>query len=173
MHSDSRKKVSHDTSRSVGVLLGIARFIPWLVLAFCLALSWLLWNATQHQTQIKMQDSFDFRVRQATSLTKQRVLAQVQILHGARGLFISSYLVERNEFRDYVTALNLDKHYPGILGVGYAQIVPRAEISKHTEAVRKESGHPEYRVHPEGKRALYTSIVYLEPFSSRNLRAFG
>ncbi|MBV5329743.1 MAG: CHASE domain-containing protein, partial [Chlorobium sp.] len=32
---------------------------------------------------------------------------------------------------------------------------------------------PDYTVHPSGERELYSSIIYLEPFSGRNLRAFG
>ena len=39
-------------------------------------------------------------------------------------------------------------------------------------AIRKE-GFPGYGIHPEGQRDPYTAIVYLEPFTDRNLRAFG
>lgn len=42
----------------------------------------------------------------------------------------------------------------------------------HEREIRKE-GFPQYAVQPAGERALYTSIIYLEPFSGRNLRAFG
>lgn len=147
--------------------------MPWLVLVTCLALSWMLWNAAQQQANDKLQVYFDFRVRQAASLTEQRVLAQEEILRGASGLFVAFASVGRNEFRDYIATLHLDENYPGILGIGYAHIVPRAEKSRHIEAVRNESGHPEYVIHPEGDRDIYTSIVYLEPFSGRNLRAFG
>ena len=37
----------------------------------------------------------------------------------------------------------------------------------------RAAGFPDYRIYPEGVRDLYSSIVYLEPFSGRNLRAFG
>ncbi len=40
------------------------------------------------------------------------------------------------------------------------------------QQVRAE-GFPDYRVWPEGQREMYTSILYLEPFRDRNLRAFG
>ena len=174
MRASSGEKVNNDMPRaSARIVLRAAVIAPWLVLVFCLALSWLLWNVTQQQTQSKLQDNFDFNVRQAVTLTEQRVLAQEQILRGVRGLFVASDKVERNEFHDYVATLHLAENYPGIQGVGYALIVPHAEKTKHTEAVRKESGHPEYALHPEGERDFYTSIVYLEPFSGRNLRAFG
>ncbi len=174
MHSGGEEKVtSAPLLFSIRTFFGVASIAPWLVLVFGLALSWLLWNMTQQQAQKKLQDYFDFRVHQAVSLTEQRVHAQEQILRGVLGLFIASVSVERNEFRDYVATLHLDENYPGIQGVGYAQIIPRKELSKHIEVVRKESGHLEYMLRPEGERDFYTSIVYLEPFSGRNLRAFG
>jgi len=51
-------------------------------------------------------------------------------------------------------------------------VIPPDQLAAHTHSVRAE-GFPDYRVWPEGERALYTSIIYLEPFAGRNLRAFG
>lgn len=50
--------------------------------------------------------------------------------------------------------------------------MPPAEKAAHEARVRKE-GYPAYRIVPEGERSFYTAILYLEPFSDRNLRAFG
>ena len=50
--------------------------------------------------------------------------------------------------------------------------LPRAELAAHTAQVRAE-GYPAYEVHPVGDRETYSSIIYLEPFTGRNLRAFG
>ena len=46
------------------------------------------------------------------------------------------------------------------------------ELAAHEQSVRDE-GFPDYRVRPEGPRDGYTSVVYLEPFTGRNRRAFG
>ncbi len=51
-----------------------------------------------------------------------------------------------------------------------------AEKNKHIAAIRKEKFSedvPLYSIKPDGKRDTYTSIIYLEPFTGRNLRAFG
>ncbi len=37
----------------------------------------------------------------------------------------------------------------------------------------QEEGFPSYTINPAGNRAQYSSIIYLEPFADRNLRAFG
>jgi len=45
-------------------------------------------------------------------------------------------------------------------------------LQSHIQKVRSE-GFPDYNVTPKGERDIYTSILYIEPFSGRNLRAFG
>ena len=37
----------------------------------------------------------------------------------------------------------------------------------------RAEGFPAYHVWPVGERSVYSAIVYLEPFTGRNLRAFG
>lgn len=157
---------SPDTLQSV-------RYIPWLVLLLGIAVTWLSWNAARQQAAKELHDYFDFRVREAYVLTEQRLLAQEQVLRGAQGLFAASRSVGRDEFRSYVASIRLEENYPGIQGIGFSLIVPSAEKAKHITTIRKESGHPEYYIRPEGERDPYTSIIYLEPFSGRNLRAFG
>lgn len=103
---------------------------------------------------------------------EQRMQAYTQVLQGARGLFAASMSVERNGFRDYIEALQLTRNFPGTQSVGYTQIVPAAKLSSHIAAIRAE-GFPAYTVIPGGSRAIYTPVVYIEPFFARNLRAFG
>ena len=61
----------------------------------------------------------------------------------SRGLYVASENVERNEFHDYVSTLDLAKNYPGIQGVGFSLIIPPQKKARHIEAVRKE-GFPDY-----------------------------
>ena len=91
---------------------------------------------------------------------------------GTKSLFTASKEVSRAEFRNYIKNLKVENHFPGIQGVGFALIVQPEEKTKHIQTVRKE-GYPNYTIHPEGERDIYTSIIYLEPFTDRNLRAFG
>src|SRR3546814_19605036 len=46
-------------------------------------------------------------------------------------------------------------------------------ISDWSSDVCSSDLFPDYRIWPEGERAIYTSIIYLEPFDWRNQRAFG
>lgn len=147
--------------------------LPLLVLMVCLAATFGYWRYLTQQSDNEFKNYFDFRVRQAVSLTEQRMRAQEQVLRGARGLFLASASVNRKQFHDYVSSLKLEENYPGIQGVGFSLIVPHAEFTQHIDMIRKDSGQADYTPHPAGERDLYTSIIYLEPFFGRNLRAFG
>ena len=59
-----------------------------------------------------------------------------------------------------------------VLGVGFSLAIQPAGLGAHEAEIRRE-GFPDYAVRPPGERPLYTSIIYLEPFRDRNLRAFG
>ena len=109
---------------------------------------------------------------EATDLINQRMRTYEQALRGTAGLFRASNTVERNDFKQYVASLNLAKNYPGIQGLGFSLIVPSAKKIQHIASIRSK-GFPEYTIKPDGQRDIYTSIIYLEPFSDRNLRAFG
>jgi diguanylate cyclase (GGDEF)-like protein/PAS domain S-box-containing protein len=146
--------------------------LPWLVLAAGLLITYLLWNSARETTAQERQDYFDFRVREVLEKTQLRLQTYTQVLRGAKGLFAASQSVERDEFRQYVNTLKLSDNFPGIQGVGYALAISPAELAPHIAAMRRQ-GFPEYTIRPEGKRELYTSIIYLEPFAERNLRAFG
>lgn len=102
----------------------------------------------------------------------ERLSDHERILVGGAALFEASEVVTREEWRIFSQHLNVDKHLPGIQGFGFALLIPRAELDRHTQDIRKE-GFPDYQVRPPGERDVYSSIVYLEPFSGRNLRAFG
>jgi len=136
-----------------------------------LGLTALAWNASQDATRRRTNDYFDYRVRDAVERIEQRMGTYHQVLRGVEGLFTGS-TVTRLGFRRYVDALRLDRNFSGIQGVGFSIAVPAPDLARHVAQVRSE-GFPNYRVWPDGLRDRYSAIVYLEPFSDRNLRAFG
>ncbi|MCI5131536.1 MAG: hypothetical protein D3904_08420, partial [Candidatus Electrothrix sp. EH2] len=88
------------------------------------------------------------------------------------GLFKASESVSREEWKAFADNLNIEKYYPGIQGIGFSLMVPPEKKEEHEQAVRAQ-GFPDYRIKPEGKRDMYSAIIYLEPFDWRNQRAFG
>ena len=80
--------------------------------------------------------------------------------------------VSRHDWRLFWQELQAQQLLPGLQGFGFARVIAPEQLDAHIRQVRQE-GFPDYTVRPPGPRAVYTSIIYLEPFADRNLRAFG
>ena len=146
--------------------------LPFLTLLIMLSFTYQQYNATKTLLEQKTNSYFDFRLREAISLIDYRMHIYKQVLYGTSGFLAASNSIERVEFKQYVETLDLAENYPGIQGVGLSLIVPPAKKAQHVASIRSE-GFPEYAIWPVGQRDIYTSIIYLEPFDARNLRAFG
>lgn len=153
-------------------LIGRRNRPAWAVLLASLSLTLLAWFGLYVQTMKSAELQFGLHVGDVIDSIEERMRQHEQILLGGAGLFDASETVDRAGWRAYVERLNLKENYPGIQGVGFSRIIKPAELQAHIAAMRAE-GFPDYTVRPPGKRSLYTSIVYLEPFSGRNLAAFG
>ncbi|PRY14970.1 PAS domain S-box-containing protein [Pontibacter ummariensis] len=140
------------------------------LLIFLLTL--FIYSETKKKAEERSERLFVLRAEQATEAIEKRMRDYIQVLSGAKALFIATDTVERQAWQAYYKSLNLEQNYPGILGLGYAHVIYPQELEAHEERIRRE-GFSDYRVYPEGKRPVYTSIVFLEPFSGSNLRAFG
>lgn len=119
-----------------------------------------------------IEEQFSLETRELSIRIQERMTTYQQILRDGRGLFTASENVTREEWRDYVKSLNLEMDYQGILGVGFAINLSPKHLDAHIRAVQTE-GFPNYVVWPPGQRSNYSAIIYLEPFTGRNLRAFG
>lgn len=148
------------------------RGVPVIVVALGLTFSALLYANALDNLRQRQRAYFDYRVAEALEQIDARMKAYQQLLRGVRGLFETQVLVTRTEFRRYYEYQELSEHYPGIQGVGFARLVLPQDRAAHLADMRRE-GFPAYQITPPGERPLYTSIVFLEPFSGRNLRAFG
>jgi len=103
---------------------------------------------------------------------QNRLAAQAQILRGGAAFFAHDNGITRQEWREFAERQKLDQNFPGIQGIGFMVLVPPGELSEHVRKIRAE-GFPDYRVKPDGEREVYAPVIYLEPFSGLNLRAFG
>ena len=154
------------------IFSGLLRYLSWLVLAACLLVTWQFWKNAKSETERILQTEFKFHVLDAAYQIEQQMLAHEKMLRGLQGLYAASVSVSREEFRAYVNMLDIEKNYPGIQSLGFALSVPKEVKDQHIAAVRRE-GYPQYSIRPAGVRDTYSSVLYLEPFSGRNLQAFG
>jgi len=115
---------------------------------------------------------FTSHCNEITNIITERLDDHARILLSGAALFNAFDIVTREEWRIFNKAQKVEKQLPGIQGIGFSLLIPRAELTRHIRKIRRE-GFPQYNLRPDGVREIYSSIVYLEPFSGRNLRAFG
>ena len=128
-------------------------------------------NSYHIQTE-KEQIRFDATIKRIVLKLEDRMKAYKQVLSSGVGLFEASEEVSRQEWAIFVKKLDVDNTFPGIQGIGYSIVLHENEIEEHIKKIRTE-GFKDYKIKPEGEREFYTSIIYLEPFDIRNIRAFG
>jgi signal transduction histidine kinase/ActR/RegA family two-component response regulator len=144
----------------------------WVVLAISLVITVLSWHISARSVESRLRDAFEFEVEKARLAIVKRMQEYEQVLRSGVGLFLASDEVTRDDWRLFVENLQIDTYWPGIQGIGFSLMVAPHELAEHERSVRAE-GFTDYAVWPQGSREQYSAIVYLEPFSDRNLRAFG
>jgi CHASE1-domain containing sensor protein len=101
-----------------------------------------------------------------------RLHSYATLLRSGSAFYSTCDTVNRQNWQKFIERIKISKNLSGIQGVGFSMIIPGDQLQKHIQQIRSE-GFPQYTVKPAGERAVYTSIIYLEPFSGRNLRALG
>lgn len=148
-------------------------WFPVLVLSVSLAATFFVWHTVEEGITKRAEAYFRDETEQIVSRIVKRLEDNEQILLGGNALFnVKGRDTNRDDWHQYVSALKLELHQPGILGFGYSVWIPPSEKDAHVRGIRAE-GFPDYRIQPEGERSAYTSIIWLEPFNEVNRRAFG
>ncbi|WP_224960859.1 CHASE domain-containing protein [Geomonas subterranea] len=150
----------------------VVNLLPYLVLTLSLSMTLFFWHQYDRSLALRFQTAFHDKSIEIMDRFLNRMLDDEQLLRGAAGLFNASDSVTRDEWHRYALSLSLDKNYPGLQGLGYAEVVLPKNRERHIRRMRAE-GFTDYRIWPGGERSDYTAIVYLEPFDWRNQRALG
>ena len=147
----------------------------WIFLAILLAglmLSAQLTRLVGDSVVAQAQQAFEFDSHEAQLTIEARLRSVEQTLLSAVALFDSSESVKRNEFHQFSQRIQSGSSFQGVQGLGYAALTSDAALPALIGSVRKE-GFPDYAVRPAGRRGQYAPVVFLEPFTPRNQRAFG
>jgi PAS domain S-box-containing protein len=168
-HLSTRKPGIFSTFHLLGLM---SRWGAWIVLLASLLITFNAWYIARDEAIKRAKARFDFRVKTIETGIYERLHAYEFLLRGGSGLFATSDEVTREDWRTYVTKLQINQYYPGIQGVGFSKRILPSEKAAHIRQIRGE-GFPQYTIKPDGERPEYTSIIFLEPFDWRNQRAFG
>lgn len=163
-----RSKKSNDGER----VLRRTTWPAWLVLMACILLTVSASIYIKIDVDAMLKREFLFACNEIRVKIEDRLKAHEQILLSGAALFDASEEVDRQEWKTFLQRTKVESILPGIQGVGFSQWIPPEELEEQIKNIRNQ-GFPNYSVKPEDKRDAYSSIIYLEPFSGRNLRAFG
>jgi signal transduction histidine kinase len=146
--------------------------LPYLALGGSLALTMLAALLVSITADANDRLRFSNQVHQTQDAIAARVETYTSLLRGVAGLYAASETVTRSEFTSYVERLNLRERYPGIQGIGFSQHVLPGEVDAFGAALRRDGLH-DVQIWPEGQRAEYFPILFLEPLDRRNRVALG
>ncbi len=148
-------------------------YYPALLVFFCLT-AFTVYSYYELTTSVraKREKLFEQRGARAIEVLRARIIDYIQILRGCQALFYASDSVTRDNWEKYVKNLNISVNYPGIQALAYAVYINKSEISGVENQLRR-SGYPYFKINSNFRNDYLTPIIFIEPFSGRNLRAFG
>ena len=167
--------MNHKDDKTDGLIVAASRRGGWLVMLLLLTgliLTAIATRFTKSDEDAADAREFDFACKEIEGKILDRLNAHEQILRSGAAFYEQSGIVNRQKWRQFTERQKVEQQLPGIQGIGFALLIPRQKLAQHIQEIRSE-GFPSYRVRPEGERDVYSSIIYLEPFTNRNLRAFG
>ena len=148
-------------------------FFPALVLIASLATTLYLWQLSSREARNLAETQLNNQANEITGHLLKRLQENENMLLGGNALFsVRGDALTRQEWHQYASSLRLDVNNPGVLGFGFSTWVPQALLANHLSAIRAE-GFKEYTIYPAGERPCYTAIIWLEPFTEMNQKAFG
>lgn len=150
----------------------IGNIIAWICFSATLLLTVLIWSATKTSIEENAIERLDYRANEIKYTFVDRMFAYKQMLRGGLGLLYALDNVERKEWKNYVSNLKINEIYPGILGVGFIELINKNQKNRHIRNIRAE-GFKDYKIWPEYEREFYTPVIYFEPFNKRNSRILG
>ncbi|SMP87886.1 PAS domain S-box-containing protein/diguanylate cyclase (GGDEF) domain-containing protein [Epsilonproteobacteria bacterium SCGC AD-308-O04] len=148
------------------------KFLPFITIVIGISVSIFVGWFTYHYYEEKENSHLELASNEIVVLVEARMAAYEQVLRSGVGFFNASDSVSRNAWAIFVKDHKLNDNFKGIQGFGYSEVVFPQNKLVHEERIKKE-GFADFKIHPDGQRELYTSIIYLEPFDERNIRAFG
>ena len=147
-------------------------FLPYLVLLAGLLLTEAITILSFKDLKLIKQQAFESTCQDYKNKILSQLKANAQVLYSSAAFISSSDSTTRSEWKLFQSQNRSLSELPGIQGVGYIKKIQPEQLVQFEKTVQKE-GFPDFKVKPEGEREFYTSVLYIEPFSGRNLIAFG
>ncbi|MFM2089725.1 MAG: Signal transduction histidine-protein kinase BarA [Planctomycetota bacterium] len=159
--------VTEQVRRSAMPLAGLIIVLAVLGVAGSVLVGWLVAARIQGEAAGR----FERVAERAAATVQDRLRLPLYGLAGARGLFVASKSVERDEFRAMVMSRDLAREFPGVRGFGVIKRVQRADLDVFVAAERADAGEG-FTVRTAGNAPDLYVITSIEPLAN-NRPAWG
>jgi signal transduction histidine kinase len=137
------------------------------VLLISLLLTGLAWDYVRQNVEEQNSVRFDETTQATQAAIDRRLNAYLDAMFGARGLFLASGSVERDEWDNYVRGIEPEDRLQGLQSLGFAQYVGPGEREAFDREAREE-GVPELWPEPSGERPAYYPLKFVAPSNEPN-----
>lgn len=132
---------------------------------------------TYRQVDRRADQELDERARTVAGAIDRRIETYTEKLFGVRGAFTGSERLTHREYETFLGTQEVDRRYPGVLALGYADLLPdagrRAFIrARERDAQAADLGYPDLVIRPNAERPGTVAVTYLHPVTP-NETAYG
>lgn len=146
-------------------------WISFVILFSGILITLLFSNYVRLEDESRTQREFEQVCNEIKSKIITHIGIQTEFLISGSSLFEASNEVTREEWSSFNKFSTTNVKFLGVQALGFCTIIKKSEVQKHLASIQK--GFPNYKIFPAQDRAIYTSIIYVEPFNQTNAVAFG
>jgi signal transduction histidine kinase/CHASE1-domain containing sensor protein/ActR/RegA family two-component response regulator len=162
-----------NTERANPLSRGNRVILPYLILVLGFCFTLLVYYYFSKLTREQDRISFDRSVQEIQDQIRLRIATSITLLHSGTGLFAASDSVTAREFDRFVQQLDLEKNYPGVLGMGFSRRFS-ADEKDDVIADMERQRIAGFHIWPsDSPRNEYNAILYLQPATDANKKAVG
>ena len=125
--------------------------LPLAVLVISLVATLLAWYLLREAGAKNAKAQFQSSEKRCVVEIEHRMRAYEHTLHAVGAMVSRSDKLQRSEWHDFITELALDRYYPGIQAIGFAEVLAPQDLQEHLARMRSESLN-DYGIRPGGVR---------------------
>lgn len=147
-------------------------FLPVLVIILGITVTFIITFLAYKDLKLIKKQAFENTCQEYENKILSQLKANEQVLYNSAAFIASSDSISRSEWKTFQSINKSLTELPGIQGIGFVLKIHPESLASFEQRIRNE-GFPDFKVKPAGTREIYTSVLFIEPFTGRNLNAFG
>ncbi len=140
----------------------------WIGVPLSVAVGLVLYVMTASSIEADSRQRFSAHAQNARNIIIARIKSYTDVLRGTAAIFQTSYPLSRRQFHGYVNGLDLDRYFPAIVAVSFAEFVRDADRAAFEQRMNAEltpdmDGTRRFEIRPPGRRPEYSVLTFIEP----------